>query len=207
LAREGVLLRYTDLHDPRMKPIEDELVTQKEGTHADEVETSLMLHMHSEQVDMSKAVQEYSTRNGMGIMPRVEGVPGRYAPSGIYGDATLATATKGEKLANALLDMIRTDLAGLRSAAPPLPAPLLLDQYVGSYVAADSVRFAVTIEDGNLSFLYERNGLRAPLWDEGGDHFAGYYTDVRFHRNDAGMLDALDAILIDGTVVRAMRKE
>lgn len=208
LAQEGVVLRFTDLSDPRLKPVEDGLFTQKEGTHADEGETSVMLHMYPGQVDMSKAVQEYSTRNGMGIMQRVPGAPGRYAPSGIYGDATLATAEKGAIMASTLLTMMREDLAGLRTMLPPkFVSTKPLDEYVGRYVAPDNVVFTVTVEHGRLSFLDGRKGMRAPLYDEGEDHFAGYYTDVRFHRNDAGSLDGLDVILNDGTRVSSRRKE
>jgi creatinine amidohydrolase len=208
LAQEGVVMRFTNLSDPRLKPVEDSLFTQKEGTHADEAETSVMLHMYPAQVDMSKAVQEYSTRNGMGIMQRVPGAPGRYAPSGIYGDATLATSEKGGKMASALLAMMREDLAGLKGAAiPEAKRTTPLDAYVGSYAAPDSAMFTITIVDGRLSFLDVRKGLRALLYDEGDDHFAGYYTDVRFHRNDAGRLDGLGVVLIDGTRLRAERVE
>ena len=83
LAGEGILLYFTDLDAPPMMALEKQHCMQLEGTHADEVETSLMLHMHPEKVDMSKAVKDYGTRNGAGILVRTAGEPGLHTPSGI----------------------------------------------------------------------------------------------------------------------------
>lgn len=62
--------------------------------HACEFETSLMLALQPELVDMSKAVREYPET------PRLYGYSnaslGEISPSGVYGDATKATKEKGE---------------------------------------------------------------------------------------------------------------
>ena len=47
LALEGVLLRYLDLTGPSVRTLERQIETQKEGTHADEIETSIMLAIDS----------------------------------------------------------------------------------------------------------------------------------------------------------------
>lgn len=62
--------------------------------HACEFETSLMLAVAPELVDMSKAVREYPPADKgyfMGGRPM-----GELSQSGVFGDATLATAEKGE---------------------------------------------------------------------------------------------------------------
>jgi creatinine amidohydrolase len=65
------------------------------GVHAEEVETSLMLYLHPELVDMEKAVVFYpsvprSFLNYGGIL--------RYCPDGVWGDATKGSAEKGKKM-------------------------------------------------------------------------------------------------------------
>lgn len=72
--------------------------------HACEFETSLMLALKPELVDMSKAVREYPEK------PRLYGKSsislGDLSKSGVYGDATKATKEKGEKM----LDLFVTDM-------------------------------------------------------------------------------------------------
>jgi len=113
LAAEGILLRYTDLL-AALAPMEKQVAEQEGGTHADEIETSMMLVIAPETVDMSKAVKDY--RAGRGPLTRNPAGPGIYSPSGTWGDATLATRTKGERLVEALVDAIVADVEALRGA-------------------------------------------------------------------------------------------
>jgi len=80
-----------------------ELQAQEAGGHGDEIETSINLFLQPERVDMSKAVQDYGERGASsyggyrpGRLTRDESDPA-YTASGIFGDATLATAEKGER--------------------------------------------------------------------------------------------------------------
>ena len=59
MASEGVLVRYTNLAT-RLDPATKGFVEQEGGTHADEVETSMMLYIDPSSVDMSKAVKDYT---------------------------------------------------------------------------------------------------------------------------------------------------
>ncbi|MDX1480291.1 MAG: creatininase family protein, partial [Woeseiaceae bacterium] len=77
------------------------LAKQREGGHSDEIETSINLYLQPELVDMTRAVTDYGDRPAKdygGYQPGVLSTNPRdpgYAPHGIYGDATLATAEKG----------------------------------------------------------------------------------------------------------------
>ena len=117
LARDGLIVRYTDI----LKitgPVEKRIGKQEGGTHADEIETSMMLYMAPSTVDMKKAAKDYhpSTERGLTRKP---GGRGSYSPTGIYGDATLATRAKGEQITKALISGILTEIEELRRA--PLP--------------------------------------------------------------------------------------
>ena len=46
-----------------------------------------------------------------------------YSPSGVFGDATLATKEKGRKVTEALVDAIVKEIEELRVAVPPKPQP------------------------------------------------------------------------------------
>jgi creatinine amidohydrolase len=90
---------------PRYRRAASGLARQGHGSHADELETSLMLAISPAVVEMSRA--EASP-------PIAQPVPGRLTPSdrtspnysrsGSFGDPTLATLEKGEALLAAMLD-------------------------------------------------------------------------------------------------------
>ncbi|HSE30529.1 MAG TPA: creatininase family protein [Pyrinomonadaceae bacterium] len=119
LAKEGLVVRYTDLL--RITgPVEKEIGQQEGGTHADEIETSMMLVIAPATVDMKKAAKDYhpSTARGLTRKPNGEGV---YSPTGIYGDATLATRAKGERIIKVLVAGVLKDIEDLRQTSTPTP--------------------------------------------------------------------------------------
>ena len=86
------------------------LFEQEWGSHADEHETSIMLYIAPELVDMSKAVDDGS--EGEGLLSRVKG-EGIWSPTGVYGQATLATREKGKFVAETLVAEILRDISKL----------------------------------------------------------------------------------------------
>ncbi|HEY8430993.1 MAG TPA: creatininase family protein [Sandaracinaceae bacterium] len=76
---------------------------QPRGGHADEAETSVMLHLHPERVRMERA-PTWTREMKPGRFHRTDASSPSYSPSGIYGDATLATAEKGARLVRAMLE-------------------------------------------------------------------------------------------------------
>ena len=118
LEREGVLLRYTNILAAG-KDAEAAVRQQPQGTHADEIETSLVLFMKPSAVQMPKAVAD-GLQGGEGPLRRAAGAPGVLSPSGVYGDATLATWQKGERVTSAMVDSILEDIDA--TAVAPLPA-------------------------------------------------------------------------------------
>lgn len=90
---------------------------QGEGTHADEIETSMMLYIAPDSVDMTKATTDFPA--GTEAWTPVNSNAGNYSASGIYGDATLATRAKGEKVVEATIAGILKDIEELRSLRVP----------------------------------------------------------------------------------------
>ena len=75
---------------------------QARGGHADELETSIMLAIDPDKVDMSKAVACID-RPIQGPFNRSDPQAPNYSPSGVYGDPTLASAGKGQRLLHAMV--------------------------------------------------------------------------------------------------------
>lgn len=119
LAAEGILMRFTDLAKT-LSPIEKRVSQQEGGTHADEIETSMILYMEPGAVDMSKAVKDYHP-SGKGGLTRDPNGPGTYSPTGIWGDPTLASREKGKFVVEAFVEALAAEIEDLRAA--PLPAP------------------------------------------------------------------------------------
>jgi len=117
LAKNGITLRYTDF-EKTLEPIKKKIARQEGGSHADEVETSILLYISAKSVDMKKAVKDYRERKGFPTRDPKNTV-GTYLPSGVYGDATLASREKGKQFAVALTEGILRDIEELRHA--PLP--------------------------------------------------------------------------------------
>lgn len=120
LAASGIVMTYTDILNVG-KAAEDRIRRQEGGTHADELETSMMLYMHPQLVDMSKAVKDYHP--GAGGLTRDSAAALRdgkvWSRSGVFGDATLATREKGRILVEAQVKDMLAEIEALRRT--PIP--------------------------------------------------------------------------------------
>ena len=116
LIGRGLLLRYTELRRVAGEAVRA-CSEQAGGTHADEIETSIMLYIAPERVDMHKAVCDYHP--GTGPLTRDPQAQGTYSASGIFGDATLARWEKGRVVAEAMVAGILADIERLRNEPMP----------------------------------------------------------------------------------------
>lgn len=99
LQELGITMTFTDILNVGAEAIEA-VETQEGGTHADEIETSMMLYIAPDMVDMTKAVKDFDPRNRRGLT-RDSTKPYTYSPTGIWGDPTVATRQKGERIVEA----------------------------------------------------------------------------------------------------------
>lgn len=111
LQDSGIQFEFSDLHQ-LLPPIVDPLRQQPRGTHADEIETSMMLYIQPAIVNLARAQRDIDPRRERGRLTRnPETDTGVYSPTGAWGDPTLATVAKGEQIVEQLvvrlLDEIR----------------------------------------------------------------------------------------------------
>jgi len=116
LSKDGIVLHFTDL--TKDDPVEKKL-RQSGGTHADEIETSMMLYIAPESVRMKKAVRDLNPHQPGGLTRDPQG-KGTYSPTGAWGDPTLATREKGQAVTESLVSTILKDIDDLRQT--PLPS-------------------------------------------------------------------------------------
>ena len=121
LRREIALAHIRDLgHKSR------DILQQKFGGHGDEHETSLILAIAPDMVDMSKARTDYGNllgapKNVFGLVSEFSPDPNsrqHYSATGVRGDPTLASAEKGRII---LAAMIEDLVNGIRILRPDLP--------------------------------------------------------------------------------------
>ncbi len=113
LATDSITMRFTNL-GVLLADVEKQVSKQEGGTHADEIETSMMLYMAPATVDMSKAVKDFHPSRGRLVRDSTQA--GTYSPTGIWGDPTLATRGKGEKITEALVAGLLRDIQQLRQS-------------------------------------------------------------------------------------------
>jgi creatinine amidohydrolase len=132
LAREGVILRFSDeaVFAGVQKAAQWE---QPRGSHADELETSMMLFIAPEVVDMGRARPDCAPERP-GPLTRFLGRPGTYSPTGAWGDPTRATREKGRAAVEAFLGGLLRQVESLRTE----PIGLSPEQ-VGHQVAVDGL--------------------------------------------------------------------
>ena len=97
-------VRHLRIHEgPRYREAAAKLAEQSHGSHADELETSVMLALVPELVRMQRAEASPSPlRETAGPLTRFDSSSPNYSRSGSYGDPTLATRAKGEVLLAAM---------------------------------------------------------------------------------------------------------
>lgn len=114
LAVDSITMTFTEL-SVVLGDVEKQVSKQEGGTHADEIETSMMLYIAPQTVDMRKAVKDYRPSRGRPLT-RDSTQPGTYSPTGTWGDPTLATREKGEKIIEAFVTGILRDIRMLRNS-------------------------------------------------------------------------------------------
>jgi creatinine amidohydrolase len=107
IARMGRPIKLANAYQGgRYLKAEEKITQQPRGSHADELETSIMLAIAPDKVNMSRAKPWAEREMQAGALVRNDKSHRNYSPDGVYGDPTLATRKKGELLLKAMLEDI-----------------------------------------------------------------------------------------------------
>jgi len=122
LEREGIVMRFTDV-SVAGKAAEEAVREQTMGTHADEIETSMVLYMEPGAVRMERAVADGLVEKRGPLTRDARNGDGHLSPSGVFGDPTLASWRKGERVTEGMLADILREIDALAQAPLPPGAP------------------------------------------------------------------------------------
>ena len=122
LAAEGILMRFSDPLRAGHEA-EEAVKEQKFGTHADEIETSMILYMEPQAVRMEKATAGGDASTKGPLTRDASNKDGLYSASGVFGDARLATWQKGERVVEAAVRDILAEIDALAKEALPAGTP------------------------------------------------------------------------------------
>ena len=121
LARlDAEKVRHLRIHDGlRYRDAAAKLAEQSHGSHADELETSVMLALAPDLVDLARAEASPAAAHGIAgrLTPSDPSSP-NFSHSGSYGDPTLATRAKGEVLLAAMVEDVLGQVTAFLAATP-----------------------------------------------------------------------------------------
>ena len=111
---------HLKIHDGwRYRRAAAELAKQSHGSHADELESSLMLALAPHLVDMPRAEASPALQHETpGPLTPSDTASSNYSRSGSFGDPTLATRAKGELLLAAMIDDMVEQATAFLAAKP-----------------------------------------------------------------------------------------
>jgi creatinine amidohydrolase len=112
LSSESITLTYFDFDE--IDDVVKQVQQESEGTHADEIETSMMLYIAPNTVRMSKAVKDLHPHHRGGLTRDPNSAEKTYSPTGAWGDPTLATREKGRRVVEATVQAILRDIQNLQ---------------------------------------------------------------------------------------------
>lgn len=115
-APPGLTCILANVYDgPRCRAMQARVERQPRGSHADELETSILLAIAPESVRPGRAAPWVPDGFSARLFRRKDPRHPDYSPDGVFGDPTLASADKGKQLLQAMLDDLLDRLAELRA--------------------------------------------------------------------------------------------
>jgi creatinine amidohydrolase len=107
---EMMRIELANVYDgPHCRSVIEAIEEQSSGGHADEIETSILLAIGREYVNLDKAKAWTPANLGVPLSRNDRDSPG-YSPAGVWGDPTLASEDKGHRLLSAMLDDLFTTI-------------------------------------------------------------------------------------------------
>lgn len=192
LKNEGILLYYSDYRRANFTRIDDELKKTGYGGHADDLESSNVLYLRPDLVDMSKAKNDSSAKNKPGPMTPYELEGGTYNPSGINGYAQLADKKSGKKYLEAFANTLISEIEEVMHAQLPSAADrsMELKEYAGKYMTPEGKIMSIGQHEQGL--YYEWGGIERrnffSLRRIQPDYFSSLPLNILFVRDDLGRI-------------------
>ena len=190
LAEEGILLYFSRYDRPNFAKAEDALRTKQFGGHGDEIETSNMLYLRQDLVDMTKAVNDSSIKNNTGVMTPIPLEGGVLNTSGLNGYAKLATKEKGNLSVSGYSAEVIKEIDSIATCALPKEKSRAIEYaaYEGNYQSASGKKLAINQKNNRLYYIWDGRDLRNfyALYKDTEDYFTSVPMNLLFIKNENG---------------------
>lgn len=190
LAEEGILLYYSDYARAGFTNAENAFRTRTYSGHADEMETSNVLTIRPDLVDMRKAVNDSSMKGKSGNMTPVMMEGGNLNTSGVNGYAALATKEKGKKGMAAFAKELIRELDSVSVCALPSVKDRSTEYalYEGTYTDSSGGKLVISQKNNKLYFVWNGRDTRNffHLYKDAPDFFTSMNMNLLFVRNESG---------------------
>lgn len=192
LAEEGILLYYSRYDRPSFDKAEAHFRTKAYSGHADELETSNVLSLRPDLVNMTKAVNDSSMKGKSGNMTPIMIEGGNLNKSGINGYAALGTKEKGEKNMTSFAHELMKEIDSVATCSLPSTKDRQAEYaaYEGTYEDATGKQLVISQKNNILYFVWNGRDTRNffHLFKDAPDYFSSMNMNILFVRNDAGIV-------------------
>lgn len=192
LAEEGILLYYSDYARAGFTNAENAFRTRTYSGHADEMETSNVLTIRPDLVDMRKAVNDSSMKGKSGNMTPVMIEGGNLNTSGVNGYAALATKEKGKKGMAAFAKELIRELDSISVCALPAVKDRSTEYalYEGTYSDSSGGKLVISQKNNKLYFVWNGRDTRNffHLYKDAPDFFTSMNMNLLFVKNEDGVV-------------------
>jgi creatinine amidohydrolase len=193
LAEEGILLYYSRYDRPAFERSDVQFRTKEFSGHADEIETSNILYLRGDLVDMRKAVNDSSMKDKRGNMAPVPIEGGNLNTSGINGYAALGTKEKGEKSLRSFANALINEIDSISNCALPVPKDRTAEYSLleGSYTDVAGKKLVISQKNNTLYFVWDGRDARNffHLYKDGPDYFSSIAMNLLFVKNEKGIVE------------------
>ncbi len=191
LADEGILLVFSRYDKPAFEKAEAAFRTKNYGGHADEIETSNILSIRPDLVEMKHAVNDSSMKGKVGSMSPNPIKEGNLNTSGINGYAALGKAETGIKNMSAFAKELMNEID--RMSEIELPKAINRKEEFATLEGIyqnekGDQKLEISQKDNSLHYILNGKDLRNffPLFREGPDYFSSMYLNILFLKNKNG---------------------
>lgn len=194
LAAEGILLAFSRYDKPAFEKAEAQFRTKAYSGHADEIETSNVLSIREDLVEMKRAVNDSVMKGKSGGMTPIFVEGGNLNTSGINGYAALGSVEKGKKNMESFANEIIKEIDMMAEIELPFVVNKTEEYlpYIGIYQnEKGDQKLEITQKDNNLYYILNGKDLRNffPFFQEGPDYFSSMYLNVLFLKDQNGKVD------------------
>lgn len=194
LAEDGILMTFSRYDKPAFEKAEAAFRTKSYSGHADEIETSNILSIRPDLVEMKRAVNDSSMKAKAGSMtPKpVEG--GNLNTSGINGYAALGTVEKGQKNMVSFAKELVNEIDMLTELEPLKTMDRVTEYkaYEGIFTnQKGDIKLEISQKDNILHYILNDRDLRNffHLYKDGTDYFSSMYINILFLRDKNGKVE------------------